>query len=123
MGGGLRQRPRTPARSRRIGLSATPAPGTVVPGAVVTFRDASGDDTLIEQQDLDIGLYGNYLLTGKVVGDIPQNVNFAIRASTLSNFLEANQVSYEVAPKAEALPSTKVAEKALAASVQLVCMK
>ena len=25
----------------------------------------------------------------KVVGDIPQNVNFAIRSSTLSNFLEA----------------------------------
>jgi hypothetical protein len=32
----------------------------------------------------------------RVTGDIPQNVNFAIRASTLANFLEANRVGYEV---------------------------
>ena len=59
----------------------------------------------------------------KVVGDIPQNVNFAIRSSTLSNFLEANQIPYEVAAKADALPSTKVAERASASSVQIHCLK
>ena len=59
----------------------------------------------------------------RAVGDIPQNVNFAIRSSTLSNFLEANQIPYEVAAKAEVQPSIKVAERASAASVQIHCLK
>jgi S1-C subfamily serine protease len=59
----------------------------------------------------------------KATGQLPQNVNFAIRSSTLSNFLEAHQIAYEVAAKGEALPNTKVAERASAASVQIRCLK
>jgi S1-C subfamily serine protease len=99
--------------SRYIQISAAVQPGNS--GGPVL--DESGRLVGVVQSKLDA------IKVAKVIGDIPQNVNFAIRASTLANFLEANQVSYEVAAKAEALPSTKVAEKALAASVQLVCLK
>ncbi|MGB8167836.1 MAG: calcium-binding protein, partial [Chthoniobacteraceae bacterium] len=34
-----------------------------------TFIDEGGDDTLIERQNADFGLFGNYLVIGKVVGD------------------------------------------------------
>src|SRR6185295_3598948 len=34
-----------------------------------TFMDSGGDDTLVERQDADIGLFGNALIIGKVVGD------------------------------------------------------
>ena len=63
------------------------------------------------------------LKTVKANGDIPQNVNFAIRASTLANFLEINRITYEPAANTAALPNTQVAEQAEAASVQLECRK
>ena len=56
-------------------------------------------------------------------GDIPQNVNFAIRASTLAHFLETNRIVYEVASSSATLPNTQLAEQAEAASVQLECRK
>lgn len=37
----------------------------------------------------------NAIRTAKITGDIPQNVNFAIKASILVNFLDANSVTYE----------------------------
>jgi hypothetical protein len=59
----------------------------------------------------------------RVTGDIPQNVNFAIRASTLGNFLEANRIAYEPANNSTTLPNTQLAELAEASSVQLECRK
>jgi S1-C subfamily serine protease len=56
-------------------------------------------------------------------GDIPQNVNFAIRASTLAHFLETNRIVYEVASNSTTLPTTQIAEQAEAASVQVECRK
>ena len=63
------------------------------------------------------------LKVARVTGDIPQNVNFAIRTSTLVNFLEANRIAYEVASSSATLPNTQLAEQAEAASVQLECRK
>ena len=63
------------------------------------------------------------LKVARITGVIPQNVNFAIRASTVANFLEANRVAYEVASNSATLPNTQVAERAEAASVQLECRK
>jgi S1-C subfamily serine protease len=63
------------------------------------------------------------LKVARVTGDIPQNVNFAIRASTLANFLEVNRIPYEVAAGSTVLPNTHLAEKAEAASVQLECRR
>ena len=59
----------------------------------------------------------------RATGDIPQNVNFAIRASTPANFLEINRIAYEPAANTATLPNTQLAEQAEAASVQLECRK
>ena len=59
----------------------------------------------------------------KATGDIPQNVNFAIRSATLASFLETNRIQYEVASAVAKLPNTQLAEQAEAASVQIQCWK
>ena len=99
--------------SRYIQISAAVQPGNS--GGPVL--DNAGRLVAVVESKLDA------IKVARAVGDIPQNVNFAIRSSTLSNFLEANQIPYEVAAKADALANTKVAERASAASVQLVCLK
>ncbi|MFI5000575.1 MAG: trypsin-like peptidase domain-containing protein [Reyranellales bacterium] len=56
-------------------------------------------------------------------GEIPENVNFAIRATTLARFLYTNRIAYEVATASAKLANTELAEQAEAASVQLECRK
>lgn len=56
-------------------------------------------------------------------GDVPQNVNFAIRASTLATFLEVNGLGFEAAENSAILPSTRLAELAQRASAQIECLK
>lgn len=59
----------------------------------------------------------------RATGDIPQNVNFAIRSTTLANFLEINQIAYEIAADTKPLSATELAQVAEAASVQLQCRR
>jgi S1-C subfamily serine protease len=99
--------------SRYIQISASIQPGN------------SGGPVLDESGRL-VGVIEGKLDALKMVratGDIPQNVNFAIRASTVANFLEINRITYEPAANTAALPNTQVAEQAEAASVQLECRK
>jgi len=66
----------------------------------------------------------NALAIARITGDIPQNVNFAIKVSTLVNFLDANKIGYEPAdPAARELPVTQRAERAETASTQVQCYK
>jgi S1-C subfamily serine protease len=66
----------------------------------------------------------NALAIARVTGDIPQNVNFAIKVSTLVAFLDANNIAYEPAdPAARELPATQRAERAEASSTQIECWK
>jgi serine protease Do len=66
----------------------------------------------------------NALAIARITGDIPQNVNFAIKVSTLVNFLEAHSISYQAADVgARELPATQRAEQAEAASTQVQCYK
>jgi S1-C subfamily serine protease len=66
----------------------------------------------------------NALAIARITGDIPQNVNFAIKVGTLASFLEANQIAYEAAdPAARELPVTQRAERAEQASTQVQCYK
>jgi S1-C subfamily serine protease len=99
--------------SRFIQISASVQPGNSG-GAVL---DEAGRLVGVVEGKLDA------LKVASVTGDIPQNVNFAIRASTLANFLEANRVAYEVESGATAMPSTEVADRAERASVALECWK
>lgn len=66
----------------------------------------------------------NAVAFARLTGDIPQNVNFAIKATTLVNFLEAHGIAYEPAdPAARELPATERAARAEAASTQIECWK
>ena len=66
----------------------------------------------------------NAVAFARITGDIPQNVNFAIRVATLANFLEAHNIAYEPADAAaRELPVTQRAERAAASSTQVECWK
>lgn len=66
----------------------------------------------------------NALAIALVTGDIPQNVNFAIKVATLASFLEANGIGYTPADAAaRELPVTQRAERAEASSIQVACWK
>lgn len=56
------------------------------------------------------------------IGDIPQNVNFAINLGTLSGFLQASGVEYETGTAhGKALTSADIAEAARASVYRVVC--
>ena len=61
--------------------------------------------------------------TVKLIGDIPQNVNFAINANVLRSFLDANSVEYDTASSDKTLLTTAIAEKAKGFTVLVECWK
>jgi S1-C subfamily serine protease len=65
----------------------------------------------------------NALAVARITGDVPQNVNFAIKVSTLVSFLEAHNVAYEPDAATHELSNTQRAERAEASSMQLECRK
>lgn len=66
----------------------------------------------------------NAVAIARLTGDIPQNVNFAIKVGTLVNFLEANNIAYEPAEQsARELPATERAQRAEASSALVECWK
>jgi S1-C subfamily serine protease len=54
-------------------------------------------------------------------GDIPQNVNFAIRASIVTSFLDANSVAYATGSAAQSMQSADLADQAKAMSAFIEC--
>ncbi|MGZ5913604.1 MAG: trypsin-like peptidase domain-containing protein [Reyranella sp.] len=66
----------------------------------------------------------NALAIARLTGDIPQNVNFAIKVGTLASFLEAHGLGYTAADvAARELSVTQRAERAEASSIQIACWK
>lgn len=66
----------------------------------------------------------NAVAIARITGDIPQNVNFAIKVTTLVSFLEAHNIAYEPAEvAARELPVTERAQRAEASSIQVECWK
>jgi S1-C subfamily serine protease len=73
-----------------------------------------------------IGVVEATLATPKaasVIGAIPQNVNFAIKASVLESFLEAHGVAYRREQSAASLSVADVGERARSFSVMVECFK
>jgi S1-C subfamily serine protease len=58
-----------------------------------------------------------------ITGDIPQNVNFAIKSSLAEAFLEANGIHYAVKPSNTRSEATAIAERARNFTVLLECWK
>ena len=64
----------------------------------------------------------NALNVAAATGDIPQNVNFAIRASVAAAFLDAQQVTHTEGNGAALLSTPDISERAKAFTVQVVCI-
>lgn len=97
--------------SRYIQISAPVQPGN------------SGGPLLDEQGNV-VGVVTAKLdavRTLAAVGDIPQNVNFAIKASGLTTFLESNRLAQTAPAKTTKLSSPDLAEAANAISAHIVC--
>ena len=66
----------------------------------------------------------NALAIARLTGDIPQNVNFAIKVTTLLAFLDSQGIAYTpAAATAREIPLTERAERAEASSLQIACWK
>jgi hypothetical protein len=82
---------------------------------------------LLDRSGLVVGVIQsklNALRVAVVTGDIPQNVNFAINAATLSSFLDAQGVDYRVAPPgASPLAASEVGEAASRYTVAVECLQ
>jgi S1-C subfamily serine protease len=65
----------------------------------------------------------NAMAVAKVTGDVPQNVNFAIKASTLASFLEAHAIFYRTDATAHELSNVQRGERAETSSVRIECRR
>ena len=63
------------------------------------------------------------LQVAELTGDIPQNVNFAIKAGVARTFLAANGVGYETAPSVDRLDTADVAETGRTITVAVECLR
>jgi len=63
----------------------------------------------------------NVLKVASAIDDVPQNVNFAIKASVLNNFLESTGISLQPGSATSPVSSADLAEKAKSISVFLKC--
>src|SRR5215470_15713376 len=61
------------------------------------------------------------LAMAKTIGDVPQNVNFAVKAEVLEKFLQAHKIPYDVAVTDAQLAVADVADVAKQASVRIEC--
>jgi hypothetical protein len=77
--------------------------------------DASGSVVGVVTAKLDA------LAAARRTGDIPQNVNFAVRSGVLERFLQANAVRYEQAGAARPLDAADIADIARSAAVRIQC--
>lgn len=63
----------------------------------------------------------NAMVVAEATGDIPQNVNFAIRGNLALNFLDSNGVEYTSTESVAPLSTTDIADMAKRASVYIEC--
>jgi S1-C subfamily serine protease len=65
----------------------------------------------------------NALEIASATGDIPQNVNFAIKASVAAAFLDAQGVAHAESVAVGALSTPDIAERAKSFTVQVICVR
>jgi S1-C subfamily serine protease len=63
----------------------------------------------------------NALKIAAASGDLPQNVNFALKASTVANFLDTNRIKYAPGSSTAALKPEDLADQARSMSVFILC--
>ena len=65
----------------------------------------------------------NALAMMRLTGDVPQNVNFAIKASVARSFLEANGIDYQTSRSGESLQTAEVADRTRKFTVKVECLR
>lgn len=140
------------SRKARLGAAVTvvgyPLRGLLASGAQVTTGNISalagiGDDArmlqftasvqpgnsggpLLDENGDVIGIVDaklNALRVAKVTGDVPQNVNFAIKAEVIRTFVEANGIKYNVANGRTRLDTVDIADRAKKFTALVECWR
>jgi serine protease Do len=65
----------------------------------------------------------NAIGIASATGDIPQNVNFAIKASVAAAFLDAQRVAYAAGQTATVLSTPDISERANTLAARVVCVR
>ena len=63
------------------------------------------------------------LKIAKRIGDLPQNVNFAIRGEVLRGFLERNHIDFSASRDTAKLENTEIASQGAAVTVRVRCLR
>lgn len=63
----------------------------------------------------------NFLSEIRNAGDIPQNVNFAVKASVVANFLQDNSIKFAIGEATQEMRGPELADEAKALSAFIVC--
>jgi len=93
--------------------------------SVPVQRGASGGPVLDQSGQL-IGVVVSKLDALKLaekLGDLPQNVNFAVRGDTVRAFLDAQRVDYRVTESGTRLENTELAKKGAEMTVRVLCLR
>lgn len=111
---------------------------------VARFRSGdgirSGDDVvglafplrglLANQANVTVGIVSaiivaklDTLQVAELTGDIPQNVNFAIKAAVARTFLTANAIRYQTTPLSEHLDTADIADLGRTVTVAVECVQ
>ncbi|MBI3516846.1 MAG: SEL1-like repeat protein [Proteobacteria bacterium] len=99
--------------SRMLQISAPVQPGN----SGGPLLDAGGNVVGVINMKL------NALRTAAATGDIPQNVNFAIKASIARNFLDANSIDYQTATATRELKPADIADRAKKFTLLIECWR
>jgi S1-C subfamily serine protease len=89
-------------------------------------QHGSSGGPLLDQAGNVVGIvYGkiNALAAAKATADIPQNVNFAVKAGIVLNFLQAHGVQANVDPVTDAMSPVDLADRAKTFTVFINCSK
>lgn len=65
----------------------------------------------------------NAIKAAGITGDIPQNVNFAIKGSIIMNFLDANSVKYDTTTAKKDRPTADIGDTAKAFTFAIACQQ
>ena len=108
--------------SSTVGVRGNPAQMQI---SVPIQRGASGGP-VFDQAGNVIGVVVSKLDALKMaerIGDLPQNVNFAIRGEVVRSFLEAQNINFTASEDSAKLENTEIASRGAAVTVRVRCIR